>query len=205
MNDELKVAPTLQDGIVRRQRWIIIGLSVLVVGSVAAWSMLVPAKINLAELSNHKFGPVDSAYAHPNIRAYRKDGAYASLSYYKRAKVFGILHETPELTYYLDTIVPNFINTHTTVDTSYEWKIAIYPMICKVNFEGDERPRIGFYLIPTMVKKGVQNPTKNEIIDYMEAMGKPEWYNCYYPPQVNGAARIGLTDKFIFDEGHLWP
>lgn len=183
--------------------WILL----FILGASASYLYLKPKDINLASITPRKLGPVSAADADPNLDTYRASGAYASLSIYPSAKVFGILHDTLSVKEFTNKILYDFMATHTP-KPGYAWQIGIYPMVCKMTFDGKERPRIGIYLIPTMAKENVSNPTPGQIIDYVTARDGADYI--YYikdsmrPIELAKPTRI-LAELFIYDEGHLWP
>lgn len=189
-------------GIIRRQRLVIIILFILLTIALILYFSVRPVDtFDYSQLKGKKFsGIVDTSTAHPNMRGYRADRAYLNLSLHRAAKVQGILHDTAAFRTYVNVTFQKFVDTHKAVD-GYEWKIGIYPMVANVPIGNNNRPRIGIYLIPTMIKKGVTIPEADpDIIDYFEALANAEYYKIYFPSNL-----LREDNEFIFDEGHLWP
>ncbi|HYF30144.1 MAG TPA: hypothetical protein VD993_03395 [Chitinophagaceae bacterium] len=203
MTEQIQEKKPDYTSIIRRQRTIILILSFLLIATAVLYLFSQPAAFDDSKLQpKFRSRIVDTTIAHPNMKGYRDRGAYLAMSRHPSAKVRGILHDTPEFQHYITTKFNAFVTTHPP-KAGYEWKVGIYPMMCKPQFEGAPKPRIGFYLIPTMVKMGVPNPGPGDIIDYMDAMANADLYKIYFPPTTGPAP---MTDnEFIFDEGHLWP
>lgn len=161
--------------------------------------------IQTATIREGALGLVDTAKAHPNLRAHAADGAYAGLSINRTAKLKGILHDTTAFRKYVNQTFLEFTKSHQAKD-GYVWQIGIYPMIHRQSMSGSMKPRIGFYLIPTMVRANVSTPTPADIIDYMYAMGDAT-LKMYYISNARRSNPVGPFDDepYIFDEGHLWP
>jgi hypothetical protein len=190
----------LQRTVTTQRIMIVVLAAILIIGGV--WfTLFMSDRVSISSLAKHvRSALVDPGKANKNIGAYRDDGAFLTLSFNKKAKVHGVLHASDELSNYTVTTFKNFKDAHslTAIKPGYHWEVGIYPMMCRVDFLGEEKPRIGFYFIPTMVKD--DNP--DDIIDYFDTLNDVDLRKIYYP---NWPDMGMVNDEFIFDEGHLWP
>lgn len=149
-------------------------------------------------------GLVDTATAHPNMRAHADNNGYAELHRHNSAKVKTVLHDTTEFRNYMNTTFANFTKTHTPAK-DYVWQIGVYPMIFKQNMTGQDKARLSFYFIPTMVKYNEKGEVV-DIIDYMKAISTTslQIYYVHDLRRTNPSAKVD-EEKYIFDEGQLWP
>jgi hypothetical protein len=184
------------------QKGIIIILALTLVSFVALYYIYKPKGFDFSLIRPQYLGPVGNDTAHPNLKIYRNNLAYASLSRYPSAKVHGILHTYKDFEEYT-AFFKKFMDTHDPRDNTFEWQIGMYPMICKDSVGNKQRPRLGFYFIPTMVKKNIiipNKPSSAEMIDYFDAINGPDAH-CYDPKPGS----IVADNRYIYDEGHLWP
>jgi hypothetical protein len=183
-----------------------INTSFLIVGilaGLAIFYLLSPKKANLTEAREQIMGPVPEEHARPNMQVYRQNGAYTALAAFPSAKVRGVIYDTSDFKNYFNTTFTEFKNTHS-AKKDFHWEIGVYPMVCTKPFEGNLRPRIGMYFIPTMVRDGIKVPDKNDIIDYLVARTTDD--SIYYKQTTSRGSKVPIKEKdFIYDEGHLWP
>jgi hypothetical protein len=149
-------------------------------------------------------GLVDTGVAHPNIRAHAANNGYAELHRYNSVKVKGVLHDTSDFRKYFVETFATFTKNHTPAE-GYVWQVGLYPMIFKQTMNGQDKPRLSSYFIPTMVK--YENGKITDIIDYMEAIKEGSSYKIYYVHNLRRTDPSVKVDeeKYIFDEGQLWP
>jgi hypothetical protein len=150
-------------------------------------------------------GLVDTAIAHPNMRGHADNNGYAELHRHNSAKVKTVLHDSTEFRNYMNTTFLNFTKTHTPAK-GYVWQIGVYPMIFKQVMAGQDKARLSFYFIPTMAKYN-ENGEVVDIIDYMKAIHDTSSFKIYYVHDLrrtNPSVKVD-EEKYIFDEGQLWP
>lgn len=177
---------------VKFQAWVIRG-QWLVLLFLIVFFIVLPLLVVLKKRKfSHNLTPVDTNLANSTIETYRKSFAYQRLSFSARPKVAGIVHDIAEWQDYI-TFFNTFRNYHSTVQ-GYYWKVGFYPGIFY-----DEGSRLGVYLIPTMVKPGINN-NPDTILDYNDY--KDSFY--YSHKIINGDTTLE-TGRYVYDQGTIFP
>lgn len=180
----------------------------LMVGGLAAgmitYKIVKPEGVDWTLTKEQIFGKVPADTAKPNLETYRNNGAYTSMAAFPRAKVRCVTYDSLGFVGYFNNDFSSFIRSRTP-KPNYHWEVGVYPMVCSKMFEGNRRPRLGVYFIPTMYKTDPAQPG-DLVIDYMTAKdGSDAIY--YIADTLRRQNKILGDDDtdFIFDEGHLWP
>ena len=171
----------------------IIIVLLLIGGGIISYKYFSPKfKLNIDKLGlvKPKWTPEETDKALINLEAYRDDLIYAKLAWYNKSKAWGIVHDTTSMKDYI-AFFKTFCNNHTVKD-GYKWEVGYYPMVCKEAFgnDGNIRPRLSIYMIPTMVS--IKDP--KDILDYMDPKN-----SSYYPSQ-----KI-VSEKYIYNQGTIFP
>jgi hypothetical protein len=168
----------------------IIILLLLISGSIISYLYFSPSfTLDTKQLTKSvPWQPEETNKANINLDAYRKDGAFAQLSWFKKGKSCVIVHDTASMKTYIDSFFKRFSLANTAKD-GYEWQVGFYPMVCKEvsTVDGNERPRISIYMIPTQVNK----KDKNDVLDY--------WHHKNLYPSSKS------SERFIYNQGTIFP
>jgi hypothetical protein len=172
---------------------IIIALLLISIGAFAYKYYSSKFTFDVSKLAKYKpmWSPEPTDEAQTNLDAYRDNMIYAKLAWYNKSKASGIVHDTTSMKDYIG-FFKSFCEKHP-AQSGYEWKVGYYPMVCKGPFgeDGDIRPRLSIYMIPTMVSK-----TDKKILDYWENRNS----SCYPQPSTSVA-----PEQFIYNQGTIFP
>ena len=174
--------------IYRRQRNIIrIQLGIIIAALIVV--VILPLTIKLLKRSKlePRLTPVSRTIANPTIEDYRKSFAYQRLSLSMAEKVKCIVHDFSDLKAY-NKFFEKFDTTHATIGKGYVWKVGFYPAVYEVNGS----PRLGMYVIPTMV-----NSLTGKVEDYFIHKDAS-----YYKMKIDGSPE---NDDYIYDQGTIFP
>lgn len=174
---------------IRNQMFIIGLLTVIIIGMVFYFFYAKSVTLPDASTKTVKFvQEVSDEEADIGIDNYKVVAKYSDIHASK-----GVLFDSAQIRRYLDSVYPKILERHRVhrgalqIPAGYQWKLAFYWM---VRDDGTDIKKLGLYVVPVLYSQ-----SNKDVKDYFKVT-----HNAFYHHPS-----LGIPQKNVYDEGHLWP